>query len=282
MDGLRISPTAHYTSYVWFRHGLSHPALVSLQGRLYYAAFWPMNRAWEQFASIAGLERTLLARHRAIDEILTRAIEAGEISQVIEIAAGYSARGLRFARRFPHVTYLEGDLAPIAQAKRARLDAAGLRGANHEVRALDAVADVGPESLAEVAAALDPAKGTAVITEGLLGYLDPATVAGIWRRIATALGRFPEGLYLSDLFVASELRRSNVARAFRLLLQTFVRGRTYVQAEDEAEAHKALDGAGFRNVNVRVPHSRALVRIVEARTAGRVNNQRRMPMGGQP
>ena len=269
MDGLRISPTAHYTSYVWFRNGLSHPTLASSQGRLYYAAFWPMNLAWEQFGSTAGLERTLLARHKAIDEILTRAIETGEISQVIEIAAGYSARGLRFARRFPHVTYIEGDLAPIAQAKRARLDAAGLRGANHEVRAVDAVADVGPESLAEVAAALDPAKGTAVITEGLLGYLDPATVAGIWRRIATALGRFPHGLYLSDLFVASELRRSHTTRVFRLLLQAFVRGRTYVQAEDEVAAHKALDSAGFQNVNVRIPDSRAMVRIVEARTARR-------------
>jgi O-methyltransferase involved in polyketide biosynthesis len=269
MDGLRISPTAHYTSYVWFRNGLSHPALASSRGRFYYTAFWPMNRAWERFGSSAGLERTLVVRHRAIDEILTRAIEAGEISQVIEIAAGYSARGLRFAQKFPHLTYLECDLAPIAQAKRARLDAAGLRGPNHEVRAIDATAGVGPESLAEVAAALDPAKGTAVITEGLLGYLDPATVAGIWRRIATALARFPRGLYLSDLFVASELRRSRTARAFRALLQAFVRGRTYVQAEDEAAAHKALGSAGFQSVDVRVPDSRALVRVIEARTAGR-------------
>ena len=266
MDGLRISPTAHYTSYVWFRNGLSHPALASPQGRFYYAAFWPMNRAWEQFASIAGLERTLLVRHQAIDQVLTRAIEAGEIGQVIEIAAGYSARGLRFAQRFPHLRYVEGDLAPIAQAKRARLDAAGLRAANHEVRAVDAVADAGPESLAEAAAALDPAQGTAVITEGLLGYLEPATVAGIWRRIAAVLGRFPHGLYLSDLFVARELRRSHTVRVFRLLLETFVRGRTYVQAEDDAAAQKALESAGFRNVSMRVPDPRALVRVVEART----------------
>ena len=28
-----ISPTAHYTGFVWARHGLSHPALVTAEGR---------------------------------------------------------------------------------------------------------------------------------------------------------------------------------------------------------------------------------------------------------
>src|SRR5262249_48199361 len=142
----------------------------------------------------------------------------------------YSARGFRFARRFPGVKYIEGDLAPIAAAKRERLDAAGLRGPNHDVRALDALADGGTDSLSEAAGALDPRQGTAIVTEGLLGYLDPATVGGIWRRIAAVLARFPRGLYLSDLFLDDELRRSHVARAFRLMLQAFVRGRTYAQA----------------------------------------------------
>src|SRR5207244_1141251 len=47
-DGLRISPTAQYTSYVWFRNGLSHAALASREGRFYYRAFWPLNRMWER------------------------------------------------------------------------------------------------------------------------------------------------------------------------------------------------------------------------------------------
>jgi O-methyltransferase involved in polyketide biosynthesis len=265
-DGLRISPTAHYTSYVWYRNGLSHAALTSPNGRRYYAAFWPLDRAWERFGSALGLESSLLARHRTIDGILTGAIEAGDVSQVIEIAAGYSGRGFRFARRFPHVTYIEGDLPPIAQAKRAQLDSADLRGPNHDVRALDALADNGPDSLFEAASALDPARGTAVVTEGLLGYLDPAMVTGIWRRIAATLRRFPKGLYVSDVFLAEDLKSSRAARSFRVLLQAFVRGRTYAQAHDGEAAEAALAAAGFARASLRVPVKGAPVRILEART----------------
>ena len=32
--GESISPTAHYTGYVWARNGLSHPELETLEGRL--------------------------------------------------------------------------------------------------------------------------------------------------------------------------------------------------------------------------------------------------------
>ncbi|MEI8259792.1 MAG: NTP transferase domain-containing protein, partial [Deltaproteobacteria bacterium] len=48
-DSARISPTAHYTSYVWFRNGLSHPALVSPAGRALHLLLRPLNVAYERF-----------------------------------------------------------------------------------------------------------------------------------------------------------------------------------------------------------------------------------------
>ena len=33
-----ISPTAHYTGYVWFAHGQSHEAFATRTGRLLYGA----------------------------------------------------------------------------------------------------------------------------------------------------------------------------------------------------------------------------------------------------
>ena len=33
-----IGPTAHYTGYVWARHGLSHPELATRQGHALYLA----------------------------------------------------------------------------------------------------------------------------------------------------------------------------------------------------------------------------------------------------
>jgi O-methyltransferase involved in polyketide biosynthesis len=266
-ESSRISPTAHYTSYVWYRHGLSDASLASPTGRALYLALLPMNRVWERVGRRASLEQYLLVRHRAIDELLAAAIDSGQIAQVIEIAAGFSPRGFRFARRYRDqgLTYIEGDLAPVAAQKRAKLDAAALRGPHHEVVTLDALTDGGDDSLAATVARLDAKKGTAIITEGLLGYLDRATARGVWRRIAGALGRFPRGLYLSDLYIDGELDHAPAVRAFRTLLAAFVRGRTHTQADTLALAEAALDEAGFARVKLHEKPG-SWVRIVEAHT----------------
>ena len=87
-----ISPTAHYTGYVWYRHGLSHPGLATPEGRALYHAARPFNFGAR---SLGGptLEGFLLARHRAIDALLDQAISSGAVGQVIEVAAGLSPRG---------------------------------------------------------------------------------------------------------------------------------------------------------------------------------------------
>jgi O-methyltransferase involved in polyketide biosynthesis len=265
-DGARISPTAHYTSYIWFKNGLSHPALSSPTGRAMYLALWPMNRAWEVVGGRASLEQYLLLRHRTIDEALERAITSGEVRQVIEIAAGFSPRGFRFAQRFAKdgLRYIEGDLPPVAAAKRERLDAAGLRGDNHQVVPLDALSDDGDDSLALVAATLEPSLGTAILTEGLIGYLDRGLGLSLFARIGRALDPFPQGMYLSDLYLAKSVAPS--VRAFRLLLQAFVRGKTHTQADTEAHARALFGGAGFADVMLHDQGREGWVRIVEART----------------
>ena len=78
----RISPTALYTGQTWQAHGLGHPALSpelgALPGRVAYAAseavFTPVR-----WAGGPTLTAFLLARHRIIDALLERAIEAGEV-----------------------------------------------------------------------------------------------------------------------------------------------------------------------------------------------------------
>src|SRR5262245_57478892 len=160
----RISPTAHYTSYVWFKNGLSHEALTSRFGRAAYGALRPFDRAYERLFSSANLELSLLARHRLIDEMLARDIDAGRVGQVVEIAAGLSPRGYRFARRYRDtgLRYVEADLPDMVAHKRAALSEAGLLGANHEIVHIDALSDSGPESLsAFISSNLDSKKGTA-------------------------------------------------------------------------------------------------------------------------
>lgn len=271
----RISPTAHFTGYVWYRNGLGDPALRTRTGRLLVAAFSPFDRA-ARLAGGPALEDVLLGRHRAIDERLDLAIQRGEVQQVLEVAAGLSPRGLRFTRRHPHdLFYIEGDLPAMARRKRQALSRAGEPpGAHHLVVEIDALADDGPGSLVDVATRFfDPSRGLAIITEGLLNYFDRAAVEGMWARFARVLERHRFGLYLSDLHLGDDMERVRGARAFAALVSLFARGRVHFHFGDSGAAGRALLSAGFAEARF-FPAARpgaagpAPVQILEALTAG--------------
>jgi O-methyltransferase involved in polyketide biosynthesis len=269
-----ISPTAHYTGYVWYRNGLSHPALVTPQGRLLFQSLRPFNAGALRLGA-PTLEGFLLARHHAIDRLLQQAIHDGRVGQVIEIAAGLSPRGWDFMRRHPGLRYIEADLPDMARRKRQRLESAGLLATGHGIVALDALADAGPQSLAALAATLDPGKGLAIVTEGLLNYFDKEAVLGMWRRFAAVLKGFPAGSYYSDLHVAAENGGAQ-HRAFGRMLGRFVRGKVYLHFDSAAAAGRALRGSGFRSAHLLSPPPQAghggaidargarLVRVIDA------------------
>jgi len=160
-----ISSTAHYTGYIWGRNGLSHPELATREGRVLFEALRP---AMTLSAILGGptLESYLLARHRAIDALLARAIDEDGVTQVIELACGLSPRGWRFASRYgPELTYIEADLPGMAGRKRRALARMGSLSERHRVEILDALRDGGPGSLAALAETLNPDAGLAIITE---------------------------------------------------------------------------------------------------------------------
>ncbi len=270
-----ISPTAHYTAQVWLRNGLSDERLRTPQGNVLWYALEPLMRV---SAATGGptLEDFLLARHQLIDLRLARAIESGRITQVLEIAAGLSARGLRFTRRYgERIRYIEADL-PAMSARKLEL-LGGTAGAHHRIAAIDALADGGPDSIAALAATLDPRKGMAIVTEGLLNYFGRDEVTGMWRRFARALGGFPHGLYLADVHL-SGVNHGTTTEAFRYALSTFVRSRVHLHFETTTEVERELTASGFDGAAVHDPRDfRAelpscgrrwarLVRIIEATT----------------
>ncbi|MGA2013401.1 MAG: class I SAM-dependent methyltransferase [Solirubrobacteraceae bacterium] len=243
-----ISPTALYTGQVWLRNGLSHPALGTVQGRLLFDALQPVMRIGGALGG-PSLEDYLLARHRAIDALLERAIERDGVTQVLEVAAGMSPRGWRFVSRYgDRLTYLEGDLPAMAGRKRRALAEIGSLSAHHRVLDLDGLRDDGRTGLPAVAAELDPGRPAAIITEGLLGYLGPDDMRGLWRRFAGTLERFPSGRYISDLHLGSA--QDAAVRAFRVALSAFVRGRVYLHFDTAAEAEAELLACGFSGARV--------------------------------
>lgn len=269
----RISPTAHFTGYVWARNGLSHPELSSLEGRALYESLRGVM-IFSRALGGASLEPYLLARHLALDKLLDQAIEEGGITQVIEVACGLSPRGWRFSQRYgDRITYVEADLPEMAARKRRALERMGSLGAHHRVAEVDALRDDGPESIASLAEQLRPDGGLAIITEGLLGYLPGDEVERLWRRFAVALSGFAHGRYLADLHVGDA--QTAQVRAFRLLLSAFVRGRVFLHWGNATQARDALRAAGFASASVHraatlAPEARGpgagLAHIIEAST----------------
>jgi len=268
-----ISPTAHYTGEVWRRAGLSDPALGTTQGRLLHAGLRP---AMALSAALGGdtLEAFLLARHRLLDELLEAEIESGRVDQVIELAAGMSPRGLRLSARHPELVYIEGELPAMAARKRRSLARARLRpGPRHRVAEIDALAQDGPASLARVGRELDHSGGLAIITEGLLNYFPREQTDGIWRRVATELSHFADGVYLSDIHLETN-NRAGPQRAFGALLGAFVRGRVHFPYRDGEDARARLRAAGFASADLH-PGSEGgsgpgvdRVHVIEARCTG--------------
>ena len=248
-----ISPTALYTGTVWRRNGLSHPAFATFAG----TALWTGLVGPRRVASLLGapdLDTLLLARHHSIDTLLEQAIESGEISQVVEIAAGLSPRGWRFASRYgSDLTYIETDLPDMSRRKEDLLTRADLMGPGHRVRVLDAFAPTGPNSLDALADELDPDRGTAVITEGLINYFPMTHVVTLWNSVGSTLHRFPRGLYLSDLHL--DQAPGAVTATAKFLITAFVRGNVYLHFDTEQDAIDALRKAGFDGAELLLPSS---------------------------
>lgn len=262
-----ISPTAHYTGYVWVRHGYAPAELATPAGRVFFHSIRPLMAVGRAIGP-GSLEEILLARHALIDERLGRAIASGRVTQVVEIAAGLSPRGLRCVEAYgDRVTYVEADLPAMAARKRDALDRLGVLGPRHRVVDIDALEDDGPLSLASITRDLDRSQGLAIITEGLLNYLSPADVAGLWSRIAHVLEGFVHGVYLSDLHLAAE-NDGRIERIGMALVAPFVRGRMYLHFNGVAGAIEALELAGFDHSELHRPSEFPGVRVIESRTEG--------------
>ena len=159
-------------------------------------------------------------------------------------------RGWRFSERyFERLTYVEGDLPEMAERKRRALARMNSLNDCHRVVDLDVLCESGPRSLRSLVDTLNRGEGLAIITEGLLTYLDREQVLASLRRFATALGEFRDGLYLSDLRLAG-LNRGPAERAFGVVLSVFVRGRVHTHFVDEVEATAALKAVGFSQVRL--------------------------------
>lgn len=276
-DSAHITPSAHYTGYVWYRHQLADPAFATAFGRWVHGCVAPIN--WGARIGFGlNIEDFLLQRHLLIDARLIQAIESRGVTQVVEIACGLSPRGRRFRERYPQLTYLEADLPPMAARKSALLQEQGWLDGKHRVRAVDILAEEGEQSLAALLGELDPDRPVVVITEGLVNYFQRPVIEGFWRRLAAVLRGFPEATYLTELY--PDLREHPRYRQIRWgvgLIGRLTRGGYPLHYRSADEIKQAFTGCGFGRVAVLdpqvdgvglgLPKGRmpSLVRVIEAR-----------------
>jgi O-methyltransferase involved in polyketide biosynthesis len=163
------------------------------------------NGAFEQILHEYGLEREKLtfyapmfeARYKSITELIRKS----GASQVLELASGYSLRGLDLTLT-RSIRYVEADLPEVIETKRGLLE--DLRqqhgvapSPGHVVTVADAL---DPEQVRAAAAVLDHGKPLVVLCEGLIQYLSKEEVELLATNIRRLLAEFAGGCWMTPDF----------------------------------------------------------------------------------
>lgn len=275
-DTSRISISAHYTGYIWYKNGLSHKGFATGMGRAAYWALRPVNGFLQAMVG-ASIDTFLLQRHYVLDHLVTKAIEEEGYEQIVELAAGLSSRGYLIKQSHPQVHYIEGDLPGMSQRKAALLDELG-RAPQHLTQACNILDESGPQSIEALLGQLDPSKKTLIITEGLVNYFDLETIRKVWKRMAAALQPFPQAKYITEVYPRLEQHPSfKYVQMAQKVVGFFTQGDYPLHYNSNEAMQAGFEEDGFKNVVVSEPEDfygrlehmptssrKSLVRIVEA------------------
>lgn len=191
-----------------------------------------------------SLRHQLAHRHGAIDHLLT---SAGN-PRVLEIAAGFSARGSRISAD-RHIDYTEVDLPDMVRIKQSHLaqsqqGQAVLARSNFHLRAGDVMK-------LDFAGEFSGAPVT-VISEGLMMYFDRTAQLDIWQRIS-ALLRQSGGVYLFDYIPLSDEPKRSFAGLFLHFLRLHVfriRDDFAYDNRSREDVARDLRAAGFDDIEI--------------------------------
>lgn len=163
------------------------------------------DAAFEQILREHGLDREKLTFYAPMFEAryksITQLILQSDASQVLELASGYSLRGLDLTRTGA-VRYVETDLPDVVAAKLSLLEDvrqhhAIPRSPQHVVITADALDFDAVRSSATV---LDPGRALTVLCEGLIMYLSKEQTEQLATNIRRLLGEFAGGCWITPDF----------------------------------------------------------------------------------
>jgi O-methyltransferase involved in polyketide biosynthesis len=193
--------------------------------------------AFDQILREHGLERDKLTFYAPMFEAryksLTQLILKSGASQVLELASGYSLRGLDLTQSH-EIRYVETDLPDVVTAKRSLIEDVrrhhGLApSSRHVVTPADAL-DLA--QVRAVAAVLDRRQPLTILCEGLIMYLSKKETEQLATNIHRLLGEFTGGSWITPDFTFRVEARGLPPE--RVRLREAVMGVTQRQIDDSA------------------------------------------------
>lgn len=252
-DTSRISISAHYTGYIWYKNGLSHKQFVTPMGRAAYWALKPMNIFMQKMVG-ASIDTFLLQRHFVLDHLVEQAIEDG-FEQIVELAAGLSSRGYLIKKAHPSIHYVEGDLPGMSARKAELLDQLG-RAEGHITQPCNILDESGSHSIEALLGSLDKTKKTLIITEGLVNYFDLPTIRKVWARMAVALKQFPQARYVTEVYPKLEQHPSyKYVKVAQKVVGFFTQGEYPLHYDSNKAMQQGFLEDGFAQVAVTAPEN---------------------------
>ena len=242
-----ISFTAHYTGYIWYKMGISHPAFATKKGKWLAKLVHPLE-SWAEKHVGGSMRTTLKQRHLMIDEHLTALIEQHPNLQILEIASGLSPRGWNFRQKFPEIDYRELDLPDMARVKNQALQ--HIDPSSPEVLSVDLFT---PE-FSDVFQMFDPTRPVVVISEGLINYFNKEMLSKLLSAISAQADRFPELHYLTDVYPEPVKNRlANFIWSCSKLLKFLSRSAFAFHFKDPQEAQQFFSKNHFQDVQTQQP-----------------------------
>ncbi|EPG41691.1 class I SAM-dependent methyltransferase [Acinetobacter colistiniresistens] len=242
-----ISFTAHYTGYIWYQMGISHPALATAKGKTLAALVHPIESWAEKYVG-GSMRTTLKQRHSMLDNQLKALIEQHPDLQVLEIACGLSPRGWWFRQHYPTITYRELDLPDMAATKQAALQQ--IESNTDAVLSIDLFTD----AFASAFEVFDPQRPLVIISEGLINYFEKPMLQQLIQAIANYGQGFKTLHYLTDIYPEpTQNKLATIIWNSSRLLKWMSRSAFSFHFQTPAEVEQFFHEAGFNHVEVLQP-----------------------------
>lgn len=242
-----ISFTAHYTGYIWYQMGISHPALATKKGKTLAALVHPIESWAEKYVG-GSMRTTLKQRHSMLDSHLKKLIEQHPDLQVLEIACGLSPRGWWFRQHYPEIIYRELDLPDMAATKQAALQQ--IESHSDDVLSLDLFT----EAFASAFEIFDPKRPLVVISEGLINYFEKPLLQQLIQAIAHYGQDFQTLYYLTDIYPEpTQNKLATIIWNSSRLLKWMSRSAFSFHFKTPAEVEHFFQEAGFHQIDVLQP-----------------------------